>query len=146
MSFPAIAESVALPIVITEFDQRRLRGLVNVLRQRGNIDQAYLEDLEMEIERADVVSPDEISSSVVTMNSTVEVEDVATGQTSQVTIVFPGMAHADNRCISVVAPMGAALLGARVGQHVRWQTPTRAREARVLRILFQPEAAGNFQL
>jgi regulator of nucleoside diphosphate kinase len=142
-SAPAI-EPAPAPIVITAFDQRRLRGLVDVLRKRGGADDAYLEDLEMEIERAEVVEPTKVPASVVTMNSTVVVQDAETGEKTEVTVVFPGKAHADSHCISVLAPMGAALLGARVGQRVRWATPRRRREAKVVRVVYQPEASGHF--
>lgn len=139
-------EPVALPIVITELDRRRLVGLVETLRQRGGADAPYLEDLEVEIERADVVAPADVPSTIVTMNSTVEVEDVESGRKREVTVVFPEKARLGTHCISVLAPMGAALLGARVGQAVQWSAPRRAQTARILRVVYQPEAAGDFEL
>ena len=133
------------PIVITAFDHRRLRGLIDLLRDRQG-DDATLDDLEHELELASIVEPREIPATVVTMNSTVEIEDLDSGEVRGFTVVFPGAAAVGTGHISVLAPIGTALLGAQVGDEVTWSTPGRTRRVRVERIVYQPEADGRFDL
>lgn len=131
-------------IVVTEFDHRRLRGLIDVLRTRG--DDPTLDVLELELDLAAVVDPHVIPPTVVTMNSTVEVVDPDTDEPRSLTLVFPGTASVGAGRVSVLAPIGAALLGARVGEVVTWPTPKGPRRARIGRITYQPEAAGDWHL
>jgi regulator of nucleoside diphosphate kinase len=134
------------PIVITEFDHRRLEGLLTLLRQRSDHDAPYLEELEEELERAEVVAPRQVPANVVTMNSEVLLSDLDSGEQLDVTLVFPGAAEAKSARISVLAPIGLALLGCRESEELSWQTPSRVRRLRVERVLYQPEAAGNYRL
>lgn len=131
-------------IVVTEFDHRRLRGLIDVLRERG--DDPTLDVLELELDLAAVVDAHAVPPTVVTMNSTVEVVDPDTDEPRSLTLVFPGTASVGAGRVSVLAPIGAALLGARVGEMVTWPTPKGPRRARIGRITYQPEAAGDFHL
>jgi regulator of nucleoside diphosphate kinase len=131
-------------IVMSEFDRRRLQSLLGLLRARAGAAPDTLDLLEAEIERADVVRPEEIPPDVVTMNSEVELVDLDTHETLRLTIVFPGLADVAQRRISVLAPIGLALLGCRVGDEVALPTPSRTRRIRIGRILYQPEAAGRF--
>jgi regulator of nucleoside diphosphate kinase len=133
-------------IVITQFDHRRLEGLMAVMRDRSRHDDTHLADLEEELERAQVVDPHEVPADVVTMNSKVLLTDLDTGERRDVTLVFPGASNACESRISVLAPMGLALLGGREGEQLRWPTPARVRSLRIERVLYQPEAAGNFLL
>jgi regulator of nucleoside diphosphate kinase len=133
-------------IVITEFDLRRLTGLVEMLRARSAVDNADLAILEDELERAEVVSPQDVPEDVVTMNSCVKLRDLDTGEELSLTLVFPGTADAKKHRISVLAPIGVALLGCRAQEEVSWPTPSRVRRLRIERILYQPEAAGDYEL
>ena len=133
-------------IVMSEFDQRRLRGLLALMRARAAVDPDVLDVLETELERADVVRPEEVPPNIVTMNSVVEIVDLDTHESFCVTVVFPGAADAAQRRISVLAPIGIALLGCREGDEVTLPTPGRARRLRVGRIVYQPEAAGRYDL
>lgn len=128
-------------ILLTELDHRRLRGLIEVLRGRG--DDATLDALEGELERAAVVAAEAIPPTVVTMSSTVELEDTAAAEPRSLTLVFPGAAPVGGGHVSVLSPIGTALLGARVGDEVTWATPKGRRRARVLRVNDQPAASGR---
>lgn len=142
-----LAEGLAFStnrIVMSVFDRRRLQGLLGLLRARGGAAPDTLDVLEGELERADVVRPEEIPPDVVTMNSEVELVDLDTHENFRVTIVFPGTADTAQRRISVLAPIGLALLGCREGDELALPTPSRTRRIRVGRILYQPEAAGRF--
>jgi regulator of nucleoside diphosphate kinase len=105
-----------------------------------------LEDLAREIERGTEVRPQEIPPDVVTMNSTVRVTDIDSGSTYTYTIVFPSDADYEKGKISILAPLGTALLGFRVGDTVDWNMPRGVRRLRIDEILYQPEAAGDFHL
>lgn len=133
------------PRTMTEFDLRRLNALFQRFREQVR-PPATLTALEREVAQAVAVKPEEIPPAVVTMNSEVEVLDLATEERRSITVVFPSMAAIEHGRVSVLAPLGAALIGNSEGAHVAWQTPRGPRQLRVERILFQPEAAGRFDL
>src|SRR5690606_6884419 len=101
------------------------------------------EALEDELVRADVREPGAIPADVVTMNSQVVCVD-ADGNEQTVRLVFPNEADAATGKVSVLAPVGAALLGLTAGQSIEWPLPGgRTTRMRVDRVLYQPEAAGD---
>jgi regulator of nucleoside diphosphate kinase len=130
-------------LVISSFDKERLMRL---LRGEGPGHRDELDDLAHEIDRGKEVRPQEVPPDVVTMNSTVRVTDVDTGSSHVYTIVFPSDADYDKGRISILAPLGTALLGFRVGDTVDWHVPRGTRRLRIDEILYQPEAAGDFHL
>lgn len=132
-------------LIVTEFDKRRLLGLIEIFRARST-DPDRLDELELELERAEIVDPWNVPADVVTMNSTVELVDLETRDRLTLTVVFPGAADAASGRVSVLAPAGLALLGAREGAQVEWTNPKGARRVIVARISFQPEANGKFNL
>ena len=132
-------------LTMTEFDVRRLDALFERLRLHLK-PPPTLTLLERELERATVVKPNAVPATVVTMNSEVEVVDLHTGERRSLTLVFPSMAGIEAGRVSVLAPLGTALLGSRQGAQVTWQTPRGARQLRVENIVYQPEAAGRFDL
>ena len=131
-------------LLISSFDKQRLTTLLDAI-DRESEQREDLDDLAREIERGAVVRPEEIPSDVVTMNSTVRVIDREDGASSVYTIVFPGDADYERGKISILAPLGIALLGYRVGDTVEWRMPGRVRNLRIEEIVYQPEAAGNFR-
>jgi regulator of nucleoside diphosphate kinase len=133
------------PIVMTDFDFRRLEQLCELLRERA-AGPASLQALEEELSRADVVAQQRVPAGVVTMNSEVLISDLDTGEQRSVKLVFPGRAGSDAACVSVLAPMGMALLGCREHEELSCSTPFRQRRLRIDRVLYQPEAAGDFTL
>ncbi|HOQ29406.1 MAG TPA: GreA/GreB family elongation factor, partial [Armatimonadota bacterium] len=78
---------------------------------------------------------------VITMDSQVQLEDLDTGQEMVCTLVFPEDADASQGKISVLAPIGMAMLGYRVGDVFEWQVPSRKRRLLVKAVLYQPEAS-----
>ena len=97
--------------------------------------------LAAELKVASVVDRASVPADVVTMNSRVLFEDETTGERSEVTIVFPRQSDSSKRRVSVLAPVGTALLGLAVGQSIFWPFPDGSSHClRVLRIVFQPEA------
>lgn len=130
-------------IFMTEEDHEKLTQLLNGVRQRRFRDLAHVEQLDGELDRARVVSAQEIPPDVVTMNSEVALRDLDTGEELVLTLVFPHEANVDQRKVSVLAPLGTAVLGYRAGDVIEWQVPAGTRRLQVERVLFQPEASSS---
>ena len=124
-------------IIITDADFERLQP---VLDQH---DTPVAESLDTELRRATIVAQRDVPADVVTMNSELVYEDCATGERRSVRLVFPNDANASAGRISVLAPIGAALLGLHVGQEIEWRVPAGVKRIRVAELLYQPEAAGD---
>jgi regulator of nucleoside diphosphate kinase len=130
---------------MTEFDLARLRDVLQARISVGR-DRDHLDSLEQELDRAHVVDASAIPRDVVTMNSQVRIEDVDTGLESVYTLVFPSDASIAEKRISILAPIGTALLGSRVGATIDWPVPAGRRTVRIKDVLYQPEAAGDYHL
>ena len=116
-------------IIISGLDWPRLRSL------------AGHPELKSELENAVVVDSRSVPADVVTMNSRVRFEDESSGEMRDITIVFPQSAQASEGRVSVLAPVGTALLGLSVGQSIAWPFPDGStRTLRVVALLYQPEA------
>jgi regulator of nucleoside diphosphate kinase len=125
-------------IYLTQSDADRLLKLVE--SQPGK----RLEKLERELVRAKVVPREEIPGDVVTMNSRVIFENETTRERREVTLVYPSGADIDAGKISILVPVGTALLGLRVGQSIDWELPGGGKQRyRIVEVPFQPEAAGE---
>jgi len=133
-------------IQITEFDLERLKKLLFEARYNEYRKSEYLDKLQMEIDRANVVSPRDIPNDVITMNSTVSLVDLETGEEEVYTLVFPEDADLGEGKISVLAPIGTAMLGYKVGDIFEWEVPAGKRNLRVEKIIYQPEASGDYHL
>lgn len=97
-----------------------------------------------ELERAQVVDSRELPPSVVTMNSTARLVDVDNGEEMTLTLVYPRDAGGPGK-VSILAPVGSALLGLAVDQQIDWPLPGgRKRRLRVLEVSYQPEASGEY--
>lgn len=128
-------------LLITDQDFHRLTALVS------QIDGPQADALDEELSRADVVSHKEVPSDIVTMNSRVRFLDETTKQESEMTLVYPQDAKLEENRISILAPVGVALLGLKVGETIDWKMPNGSvKKLKVLHIEFQPEAAGQFDL
>jgi regulator of nucleoside diphosphate kinase len=130
---------------MTDFDLRRLDALFERIRRQVK-PPPTLSALELETERAVVVKPEAVPPTVVTMNSEVEILDLDTKERRSVKLVFPSMAGIEEGRVSVLAPLGTALLGSCEGTPIEWSTPRGTRRLRVERVVYQPEAAGRFDL
>ena len=133
-------------IYITEFDYQRLSGMIERMRERNNVDKEYLNKLEAELDRAEIVDPKDIPGDVITMRSKVRLKDLVSGETNVYSLVFPTEADFSEGKISVLAPIGTAILGYKRGDTIEWPVPSGLRRLKVDKILYQPEAAGNFAL
>jgi regulator of nucleoside diphosphate kinase len=127
-------------IIVTVQDLQRLQDLVPLDSTPAG------EQLDVELARASVVAQAEIDHNVVTMNSDVTYQELVSGVQRTVRVVYPDKADAARGWISVLAPLGSALLGLRVGQEIEWRMPSGMRRVRVLAVPYQPEANGDFDL
>lgn len=101
-----------------------------------------LEALRRELDRAEVVEPGAVPPNVITMNSTARFVDESTGREFELTLAYPDDIHMTHGTVSVLAPIGSALLGLSVGQSIEWALPgDRKTTLRVLAVTYQPEAA-----
>ncbi|MGH7256871.1 MAG: nucleoside diphosphate kinase regulator [Nitrospiraceae bacterium] len=133
-------------IYITEYDLKRLKELVQVGISFAERDRESLEKLQGELDRAHIVEPTAVPGDVVTMNSRVRFKDLDTNQDKVYTLVFPSEAKLEQQKISVLAPIGTAILGYRVGDTVEWRVPGGIKRVRIEEILYQPEAQGQYSL
>jgi len=129
-------------IFITEKDMERLEPMVAGAGNHPNIRR-----LREELERAVIVPSAEIPADVVTMNSRVVFRELETGEETEATLVYPSQADVNQRRISILAPVGAALLGLSAGDEIQWPLPSgKKRTYKIISILYQPKAAGNYDL
>jgi regulator of nucleoside diphosphate kinase len=127
-------------IFITEADLAELRTMID--RAHNNGEGLNLADLEAELKRARIVPAEDIPSDVVTMNSKVRLYDLDTGERELFTLVYPWQADADNYLISVLAPVGTAMIGCRVGDVIKWPIPAGIGRFRIEELVYQPEREG----
>ncbi|SNB46288.1 nucleoside diphosphate kinase regulator [Geobacter sp. DSM 9736] len=133
-------------IYITEFDLDRLEDLIEKHRAKTSRDTRNLDELEQELGKAEVVSPESIPPDVITMNSRVRLEDADSGHATVYTLVFPADADVEKGKISILAPIGTAMIGYRVGDKITWDVPGGQKNLAVKEILYQPESAGDYHL
>lgn len=133
------------PIVLTRVDRDRLLQVADVFRAKG--DGVLVAFLLEELQRARIVEPQEMPRGVVTMRSRVRYRDEATGEALTATLVYPGDEDSALGRISVLSPQGSAMIGLSVGDRIAWRTLDGAERAiTVLDVIWQPEAAGRFDL
>ena len=133
-------------IYLTDFDLKRLKKLLQTSSKTGERKNSYLEQLRKEVEKAVVVPSEDIPKDVITMNSKVSLIDLESMKELVYTLVFPEDADSLSGKISVLAPVGTALLGYRVGDVIEWDVPAGKRRLKVKEILYQPEASGDYSL
>lgn len=126
------------PIVVTDSDERRLRALLGAQSEAVLRDQAHLRELNSELERALILQAEEVPAEVIIMHSRIRVLDLEHRKRSDFTLVFPADADVTARRISVLAPLGTALLGFREGDEVEWMMPGGVRRLRVERVRQPP--------
>ena len=134
-------------IHLTELDAVRLeRALMQILKTSASEPQGTAE-LESLLDTAAIVPSDTIDADVVTMNSAVVLESRPSGERTTLTLVYPKDVDPDQSRVSVLSPVGRALIGAHVGDLIRVLVPGHGeREFRVAELIYQPEANGRFDL
>lgn len=129
-------------VIISSLDAERLEDLIASLPNTAFPGKA---DLEAELARADIVDPKDIPATVVTMNSTVTFEADVSREAFCLTLVYPKDIDNSGEKISILAPVGSALLGLSQGDEIEWPKPGGGMlRVRIKEILYQPERAGEY--
>lgn len=139
-----MATIVTQGFYISRMDRLRLERLIHAAQSHR--DASYLEHLDARLQNAHFINPGDMPPDVVTMNSRVRLGFPDAKEARVYAIVFPEHADLAAGRLSVLAPLGAALLGAREGDDVSWETPDGERTVVVEAILYQPEAKGDYHL
>lgn len=128
-------------IYVTEKDFMRLKNLLD----SHNGDE--FEDLEIELDRAGVLSDANVPKDLITMNSQIRYLNVQDNKELTITLVYPKDANSSEGKISILAPLGSALIGLKVDQEINWMFPDgKTRTLRILEVIYQPEASGDWHL
>ncbi len=127
-------------ITMTHADVEKLRELLREAVRTEYRNSTYLELLEAELDRAKIVDADKIPAGVITMYSTAHLLDETSGEEMALTLVYPDEADLLEDKISVLAPVGSAMLGYREGDSFSWESPTGPRALRVLKVHQRPAA------
>ena len=133
-------------ICITTKDRERLEELLEVAKEFDFRSRGDLQRLAEELQRSKVVDSNEMPPSVVTMNSRVRLVDLDTGETMEYTLVFPHEANIETGRLSILSPVGTAILGYATGDSIEWDVPGGKRQIRIAAVPYQPEAAGHQHL
>jgi regulator of nucleoside diphosphate kinase len=139
-------EVIPLERTLTELDHVRL---LNLLRRnaRGDGSPGHARVIEYVLDASSLVPSRQVPPDVVTMYSQVLLQDMETGQQSKLTLCYPADAEPATGFVSVLSPVGCALLGLRVGDVARWSTPAGGEKtSEILAILFQPESSGDYSI
>lgn len=131
-------------ITITKLDYIRLRNLLLSKEKTARVEAHNIFNLSSQIERALKVESREITPDYVTMNSSVSIKDVKTNRSMAVKLVYPGEADFKKGHISVLSPLGMALLGCKQGQVISYRAPRGEIKIFVGKIEYQPEASGEY--
>jgi len=129
-------------IVLSTLDVSRLRSILSAARQKPRRDHDQLDDLRDEIEQAQILEAEEMPEDVVVLDASVTVCDIETSVCSDYVVVSPSQADVTKGRISVLAPLGTALLGYRQGTQIRWRMPGGIRSLKIRRVVQPPSAGG----
>jgi len=133
-------------IIVNKLDYLRIQKRINEARQKKTIEKSEAEKLLNELNTAVLMEPQEIPDDVVTMNSVVSISFSQSGRNQEFKIVYPDEANFKEKKVSIFSPIATALLGFRVGDLIEWMLPGGLTKIRIDRIIYQPEAAGDYTL
>ena len=133
-------------LYLTRADYQRLNDVLRATLLERREDLGDLTRLQDEIKRARIVEQTEIPGDVITMNSRVRLRDLDSGEHMEISLVYPSASDPTAKKISILAPIGTAILGYRKGDTVEWPVPAGTRRLKIEDVLYQPEASGDFSL
>ena len=134
--------STPTPLILTRLDVQRLEQLIASLPETT----PGIEALQAELDRAEtIVGHEEVPAGVVTMNSRVHCREESSGKDYRLTLVYQKDSNSEEGKVSILAPVGSALLGLQVGQHINWPAPGgKTLKLELLEVEYQPKAASDF--
>lgn len=133
-------------IIVNKLDYLRIQKYIREARMTKTIEPTEAEKLVNELESATLVDPQEIPADVVTMNSVVKISFVDEQVQQEFKIVYPNEADFKSKKVSIFSPVATALIGFRIGDLIEWMVPGGIKRIKIEKIIYQPEAAGDFTL
>ena len=133
-------------LIINRLDYARIKKSISDAKQFKSITNTEAEKLLQELDAAKIVEPEAIPSNVVTMNSIVKLSFLNNDKNIQFQIVYPEQANIKENKISIFSPIATALIGYKVSDEVEWIVPAGLTRIRIDESIYQPEAAGDFDL
>lgn len=131
-------------ITVSSIDLARLEKMIDALDGQYC---AEIDDLMAELERAEILPPEQMPANIVTMNSTVRFKVASSNKEFSLTLVYPQNHTGDVGQISILAPVGSALLGLKEGDEIEWPKPGGGQlEVKIIAVEYQPERAGEYHL
>ncbi len=138
-------ETMEKTMYMTVSDYERITGLIEQAAM-GRKNPEMADRLMRELKAAKTFEPEKISGNIVTMNSRALLREVTSGRAIEITVTYPQDADPKQQKVSVFSPIGVALLGCREGDVTSWRVPGGIGRFKVEKVLYQPEAAGDFSL
>jgi regulator of nucleoside diphosphate kinase len=132
-----------ITITVTQLDYLRLSKLIQTLRDNKSVDPQYLQFLGIELQKALKIDSKLITPDFVTMNSVMNVVFLDSGRSMELHLVYPQNANFSNGLISVLSPLGCALLGYKAGDIVTFKAPKGEQKVKIEKVIYQPEANGE---
>ncbi|MBX7202432.1 MAG: nucleoside diphosphate kinase regulator [Bacteroidia bacterium] len=133
-------------LIISRLDSARIKKCINDAKSNKTISLAEAEKLMVELNNAKIVEPKDVPSDVVTMNSIVKLSFANNNKQIQFQIVYPDQAQLKENKISIFSPIATALIGYKKNDEVEWIVPGGLTKIKIEEIIYQPEAAGDFNL
>lgn len=133
-------------LIVNRLDYARIKKCINDAKQFNSINNQETDKLINELNSAKIIEPQTIPSNVVTMNSIVKLNFLNSNKRVQFQIVYPKQANFKGHKISIFSPIATALIGYQIGDHIEWVVPAGLTKLRIDEIVYQPEAAGEFNL
>lgn len=133
-------------IILSRKDYARISTCISNAKQRKAINVLEAQSLMKELESGIQVEPEQIPSNVVTMNSVVKISFLNTKKQIQLQLVYPEDANVKENKVSIFSPIATALLGYKVGDEIEWVVPGGLTKVKIDEIVYQPEAAGDYNL
>lgn len=133
-------------IIINRLDYSRIKKSINDAKQFRSISNDEAEKLLKELDSAKIVEPEAIPSNVVTTNSIMKLSFQNNNKQIQFQIVYPEQANVKENKISIFSPIATALIGYKVNDEIEWIVPAGLTKIRIDEIIYQPEAAGDYDL
>ncbi len=133
-------------LIMNRLDYSKILKCIDDAKNLKTINAEEAEKLLRELNSATIVEPDEVPVNVVTMNSIVKISFVNTNKQVQFRIVYPDEANVRENKISIFSPVATALIGYKVNDEIEWIVPSGMTKIRIEEIIYQPEAAGDFNL
>lgn len=141
-----LLNEVMSKLIVTRLDYARIKKSINDAKQLNTINKVEAEKLLNELSSAEIVEPEAIPADVVTMNSIVKLNFLNTSKVVQFQIVYPDKANIKENKISIFSPIATALIGYKVQDEIEWVVPAGLTKIKIEEIVYQPEAAGDYDL